>query len=111
MNSHLTFRRRPHLRHIASQAQGMLFGLMIVFSIGLFLAQLFLMNKLSMEGYVMTRQLEFKKDLVQESELIEAEIARMQTQDFVSKTTSQYQFIAKDNSRFVYVPLLMTAQK
>ncbi len=111
MRTDLNIHRRPHLRSIAFQAQQMLFGLLIAFSLGLFLTQLFLMNRLSMEGYVMTRALEDKKDLVAENEVVEAEIARLQTQDFVSKTTTKYHFIAKDRQEYVYVPLLMTAQK
>ncbi len=96
---------------MALQTQKMLLGLLIFFSLSLFLGQLFLMNKFSMEGYMMTKQLKEKKELIVENELIDAEIARLQTQDFVAKTTDKYGFITKEKQTFVYIPLRVTAQK
>ena len=103
--------RRYRLSLLARRTQQMLFGLLIGLALTLFVAQLFVMNHLSMSGYVLSRELTLRTELADRDEKLEAAIAKAQTQEFVHKTSQREQLVVKDNQRFVVIPNRFTAQQ
>lgn len=103
--------KRYRLSLLARRTQQMLFGLMFSLALTLFVAQLFVMNRLSMSGYVLTVELSERTKLADQHEKLDAAIAKAQTQEFVYKTSQKEQLVVKDNQRFVVVPNRYTAQQ
>ena len=112
MHSEIRKRKRFNLSLAARQTQTMLIGLFVSTVLVLFVTQLFLLNQLSTAGYRLTQAVEKKTELVDEMEKVDAEIARIQTQEFVTKTTAiKHQMVAKEGQQFVQIPLRFTAKK
>lgn len=103
--------KRYRLSLLARRTQHMLFGLLLSLALTLFVAQLFVMNHLSMSGYVLTKELTLRTKLADRHEKLDAAIAKAQTQEFVFKTSQKKQLVVKDNQRFVVVPNRFTAQQ
>lgn len=104
-------KKRFHLSLIAEQTRKMLFYFLSFCAISLFILHLFLMNHLSMRGYILTRETKTNQTLILENERLEANIARMQTQTFLTKTDSTKQLVFKEKQKFVIIPVRFTAQK
>ena len=103
--------KRYRLSLLARRTQHMLFGLLIGLALTLFIAQLFVMNHLSMSGYVLTKELTERTQLADKHEKLDAAIAKAQTQEFVYKASSKEALVVKDNQRFVVIPSRFTAQQ
>lgn len=89
----------------------MLFSLVFVMVLGLFIGQLLVMNQLSMNGYMLSKEVEKGRVLGSQQEIVEAEIAHNQTQEFVQKVTEK-QFLPGSEQRvFVRIKDTVTAQK
>jgi hypothetical protein len=103
--------KRYRLSLLARRTQHMLFGLLAGLALTLFVAQLFVMNYLSMSGYRLTIELTERSTLADKHEKLDAAIAKAQTQEFVYKAGQREQLVVKDNQRFVVVPNRYTAQQ
>ena len=88
--------KRYRLSLLARRTQHMLFGLLIGLALTLFVVQLFVMNHLSMSGYVLTKELTLRTELADQHEKLDAAIAKAQTQEYVYKGSGKTNFVAKD---------------
>ncbi len=64
-----------------------------------------------MAGYVLTREVEQNAELALAHEKFDSQIAKAQTQEYVTKTSSKQHMTVKENQQFVYVPLNFTAKR
>jgi len=104
--------KRYHLSIVAKQTQKMLVMLVVFCGITLFLVQLFLLNHLTSSSYLLSQESEKSYNLSQTLEQIDSAIARIQTQEFVTKKSDKKNhMIVKTQQSFVYVPFRMTAKK
>ncbi len=104
-----TRKKRFHLSLVVAQAHKMLFTLLGVLVIGLFILQLSLMNTLAVRGFALSQNIEKHKQLLQKTEQIDVQLARLQTQEFVSKVKTTQYMVNKGFQRFVYIPTSLTA--
>lgn len=103
-------KKRFHLSHIAEQTRKALFFLLSFCATSLFIMHLFLMNHLSMRGYILTKETQTHQQLVLENEQLDAYIAKLQTQEFLTKTEAKSPLVFKSSQRFVIIPVRFTAQ-
>lgn len=104
-----TRKKRFHLSLVVNQTQQMLFILLGGLVIGLFILQLSLMNTLAVSGFSLSQSIEKHRSLLQETEQIDVQLARLQTQEFVSKVKTTQYMVNKGYQRFVYIPNSLTA--
>lgn len=64
-----------------------------------------------MRGYILTQETKKNQALIMENEQIEAHIARIQTQSFLTKIETTKKLVFKEKQRFVIVPVRLTAKK
>lgn len=103
-------RKRFNLRLVANQTRRLLFGILGVFVVSLFVWQLFLLNQLSMNGYLLSVEAKRYAELAQTNETLESEIARLQTQEFTLKSAGNGRLVSRAPARFVFVKSVATAQ-
>ncbi len=104
--------KRYHLSIVAKQTQRMLVLLVAFCGITLFMVQLFLLNHLTSASYLLSQEAEKKYNLSSELERIDSVIAKIQTQEFVTKVSDKRsRMVVKNFQTFVHVPLRMTAKR
>lgn len=69
------------------------------------------MNHLSMRGYILTKETQTNQQLMLENEQLDAYIAKIQTQEFLTKIEAKKPLVFKSSQRFVVVPIRFTAKK
>ncbi|MDM8539037.1 hypothetical protein QUF70_19980 [Desulfobacterales bacterium HSG17] len=72
---------------------------------------LFLMNRLAMQGYVLTVETEKHLRLAEDIEKVEAQIARYETREYVSESTKTKIMVQREKKRFVFIKPNYTAKK
>lgn len=105
-------RNRKPLSIVALRTHKALFYLLCILASILFVTYLFLMNYLSMEGYILSRVTEEGLELSQELEILDSNIARIQSREFVAKSSGNSQLVSQGPWRtYVVIPRTFTAQK
>lgn len=77
----------------------------------LFIGYVFLMNHLSMQGYLLSVESEKHITLSQDLEQIEARVARIQTHEYINKSIKGDVMVAQELKSFLVVPDTVTARK
>jgi len=104
-------RRQKPLSLVAIRTHRALMLLMSCVASVMFVAYVFLMNHLSMQGYVLGVEAEKNLKLITSLDQIEAQVARIQTREFVAKSVGEDQMVASIGKNFMVVPNVMTAQR
>ena len=103
--------KRFHFSLIARRTQKVLVFLLTGFSIALFVLHLLLMNQLSMRGYILSQATNMHHKLAQKNEHLEAEISRLQTQEYIKKIALKESLMVEKKSNYVFLSANFTAQK
>ena len=77
----------------------------------LFIGYVFLMNHLSMQGYLLSIESENLIDLSQELGQLESRVARIQTHEFITKSVGTQSMLAQEFKSYLVVPNIVTARK
>ncbi len=93
-------KKRSRLSLVALQTQRLLLGFCFAFAIFLGSLQLFLMNYVHMQGYVFTKENEKSMEIAQIINQLDAQIAKAQSRDFISKTPQSKEMIVQPSPQF-----------
>ena len=103
-------KKRFHLSLVVNQTRKILLIFLGSIAIGLFIFQLFLMNNLALRGYTLSKLVEQNSQLSQQTEQLDVQLARLQTQEFVAKINTTKQMVAKNiTQQYVFVSNKFTA--
>ncbi len=103
--------KRVQLSFLVAKTQKLLFGVLMTLAFLLASAYLFLMNKVSMEGYVLSKEAEHNTELSSELEQLESQIAQRETQEYVAKMSDANAMLVRGRQNFVVLRPIFTAQK
>ncbi len=106
-----TAKKRIHLSFLVAKTQKLLFWGLVGFALFLFGIYLFWMNRIAMQGYVLTKFTEKNADLSSTIEQLDARIARFETREYIAKRSEGENMIVRGRQHFVVVKNVFTAQK
>ena len=72
---------------------------------------LFQMNHVAMQGYVLTRATQENASLTATMGQLDAQIARLETREYIAKLSEKNQMVMRERGRFVILKQTFTAQK
>jgi len=81
------------------------------FALFLFGVYLFGMNRIAMQGYVLTKFTEKNAELSSNIEQLEATIARFETREYITKKSESKKMVSRGRQKFVVIHETLTAQK
>lgn len=97
--------KRVQFSTVAKKTHQSLLLMMIIASGVLFVVHLFLMNHVMIKGVVITEATKENIALKEKSEILEAQMARLQTQEFLGKASDKNNLVFREQtSRFVIIP-------
>ena len=107
-----TFRRRSPLSIIALRTHKVLVWAMGLGAVSLFASYLFLMNHLSMQGYLLTKEMEEHALLSRNLDQLEAELAQTESREYIQKAPAGKSLMAQGHAKtYVIIPSSLTARK
>jgi hypothetical protein len=106
-----TAKKRIRLSFLVAETQKLLFWVLVGFALLLFGIYLFWMNRIAMQGYVLTKFSEKNAELSSTIEQLEARIARFETREYVAKRSESVNMVVRGRQHFVVVKKTLTAQK
>ena len=103
--------QKIRLSLLVKEAEKMFLGLMglILFVLGSF--YLFMLNRVTMSGYVLTKETQSQQQLLQEIQRLESVIAQKESREFISESSIAKELIPRDGIRYVTISPVVTAQK
>ena len=72
---------------------------------------LFMLNGVTMSGYVLTKETEAQYYLLEEIQLLDSQIARKEAREYISESSNAKTMIVRDNVSYVTIQPTYTAQK
>ncbi len=106
-----TAKKRIRLSFLVAKTQKLLFWGLVGFALFLFGVYLFWMNRIAMQGYVLTKFTEKNAELSSTIEQLEATLARFETREYIAKKSAETGMVTKGRQKFVIVHKTLTAQK
>ncbi|MCF7812147.1 hypothetical protein K9M59_00895 [Candidatus Gracilibacteria bacterium] len=103
--------KRIRLSFLAARTQKLLFSVLCGFALTLACVQLFLMNNLSMKGYILSKITEEQSQITSELQKLDAQVARFETREYVSRQSEQKTMIVRHYQRYMVMKDTFTAQK
>ena len=104
-------KKRVRISFLVLRTQRLLLLILGGFTILLASIYLFLMNRLAMQGYVLTIETEKHLQLSNELGKLDAQIARYETREYVSESTQAKIMVQRETRKFVVMKNNYTAQK
>ncbi len=104
-------KKRTRLSFLVLKTQRLLFWWMTGCAITLSSVYLFQMNNVAMQGYVLTRATQENAALSATIGQLDAQIARLETSEYISKLSEKNQMVMRERGRFVVLKQTFTAQK
>ncbi|MCF7905886.1 hypothetical protein K9L63_01705 [Candidatus Gracilibacteria bacterium] len=104
-------KKRIRLSFLVQKTQKLLFWWLSGCAITLASVYLFQMNHVSMQGYVLTRETQENAKLSAKMGQLDAQIARLETREYVLKVSEKEQMIARTREQFIVLKDTFTAQK
>ncbi len=103
-------KKRFHLSLVVNQTRKMLLVFLGSIAIGLFILQLFLMNNIALRGYALSKLVKQNAQLSQSTEQLDVQLARLQTQEFITKINATKQLVEKNiTQQYVFISNKFTA--
>ncbi len=103
--------KRIRLSFLARRTQELLFWVLGICAIVLVAIHLFLMNHLSMAGYVLTIETERTKEVSTMMDKVEIQIAKYETREYISKMPATKEMIVRQRQNFLVLKPRFTAKK
>jgi len=103
--------KRIRLSFLARRTQELLFWVLGICAISLASVYLFLMNHLSMEGYILTVETEQSKEVGAEMDKIETQVAKYETRKYVAGMTETKNMVIRKQQNFLVLKPKFTAQR
>jgi tRNA A-37 threonylcarbamoyl transferase component Bud32 len=103
--------KRIRLSFLARRTQGLLFWILGFCVISLAAIYLFLMNHLSMAGYILTVETERSKDVGTIMDKIETQIAKYETSKYIAGNPETKNMIVRQKQSFLVLKPSFTAKK
>ncbi len=103
--------KRIRLSFLARRTQELLFWVLGICAISLAAVYLFLMNHLSMAGYILTVETERSKEVGTMMDQIETQIARYETRKYVAGMPETKKMIVRKRQKFLVLKPRFTAKK
>jgi len=104
-------KKRIRLSFLVQKTQKLLFWWLIGCAITLASIYLFQMNHVAMQGYVLTRETQENAELSAKIGQMNAQIARLETREYVLKLSEKEQMVAKNRGQFLVLKEVFTAQR
>ena len=105
-------KKRVRLSFLAARAQKLLFWVLCGIAFALGCMYLFLMNRVAMQGYVLSKVTQQNATLASDHERLEAQIARFQTREYILKMSEKNLMIGQQRPGFITVKQnVLTAQR
>ncbi len=103
--------KRIQLSFLARQTQELLFLVLGICAISLAAVYLFLMNRLSMEGYILTVETERSKEVGSEMDKVETQVARYETRKYIAEMPETKEMVIRQRQNFLVLKPRFTAKK
>lgn len=103
--------QKTRLSLLVKEAEKMFLGLMGITALVLGSFYLFMLNRVTMSGYVLTKETLSQQELLQEIQLLESVIAQKESREYVSESSIAKELIPRDQIRYVTISPVLTAQK
>ncbi len=104
-------RRRKPLSLTAIHTHRALMLLLGIITSLLFIGYVFLMNHLSMQGYILSRESEKHIQISSKLEQIEAKMAHSQASEYIAKSSVSKPMVVQARKSYVVVPNTVTARR
>jgi hypothetical protein len=103
--------KRIRLSFLVARTQKLLFSLLGITAITLACVHLFLMNNLSMKGYILSKITARNAELTTTIQKLDAQVARFETREYVEKLSDQSPMVHRVENKFLVMKQTFTAQK
>jgi hypothetical protein len=104
-------KKRVRLSFLVARTQQLLFFFLGGFTVLLAAIYLFLMNRLAMQGYILSMETEKHLNLASELGKVESQIARYETREYVSESAQAKVMVQRERQRYLVMKQQLTAQK
>ena len=103
--------RKATLSSLVQRAQRMYMLLMGGIILCLGILYLFMLNGVTMSGYVLTKETQAQYYLLEEMQLLDSQFARKESREYISESSNDKTMIVRDNVSYVTIQPTFTAKK